>query len=89
MYFDELKNAVRDSAVFVAIFPSGETDEKFSIEIGLAVMLDKPLILIVKPGTHFPEKLARVCDRIVEGSDDSEEMANRLAGVMREMGVLS
>ncbi len=41
-------------------------DAKFAVELGIAVMLNKPIIALVRPGIQIPEKLARVVDRFVE-----------------------
>lgn len=59
---------IASSAVFVAITPASVdgVDVKFAIELGLAVMMDKPIIAVVRPGTEIPDKLARVADRFVE-----------------------
>lgn len=57
---------ISDSALTVSLVPEGETDIKFAVELGLSVMLDKPIIAVVQPGTKVPEHLVRVADRIVE-----------------------
>lgn len=40
--------------------------------IGLAVALDKPIILMCPAGVPVPDKLARVVDRFVEYVDDKD-----------------
>lgn len=54
------------SALSVSLVPTGETDIKFAVELGLSIMLDKPIIAVVQPGSKVPERLVRVADRIVE-----------------------
>jgi len=64
--WQELLDGVRKSAVVVSIVPrEGQLDEKFSRETGLAVCLDKPIILLVPPGAIVPNKLWAVADRVV------------------------
>ena len=57
---------IQDSAVTISLVPSGETDIKFAVELGLSIMLDKPLLARVKPGTPIPDALARTADEIGE-----------------------
>ena len=49
----------------VSLVPKGEPDVKYAVELGLAIMLDKPLMLAVPKGVKVPEHLARVADGIV------------------------
>jgi hypothetical protein len=65
---DELLPMIADSALNVSIVPdeAGVDDIKFALELGLSIMLDKPIILAVAPGRHVPAHLARVADSIVE-----------------------
>lgn len=62
----ELVPMIERSSVTVSLVPEGETDVKFAVELGLSIMLDKPIILVVAPGTKVPNKLAMVATEIVE-----------------------
>lgn len=62
----ELIPKLRESALTVSLVPSGQTDVKFAVELGLTIMLDKPIILAVAPGVTVPPKLAQIADEIVE-----------------------
>lgn len=57
---------IEESAVTVSLVPTGESDIKFAVELGLSIMMDKPIIALVSPGTKIPEALARVADELVE-----------------------
>lgn len=57
---------IEESAVTVSLMPSGETDVKFAVELGLSIMLDKPIIALVQPGMSIPSGLAAVAAEIVE-----------------------
>ncbi|GJJ23718.1 hypothetical protein [Mycolicibacterium mageritense] len=82
----ELIPKLRDSAASISLVPRGVTDVKFAVELGLSIMLDKPIIAVVPPGARVPAKLVAVADVIVEGDLDDPTMANRLnaaiAGVL-------
>lgn len=62
-----------DSACVISIMPSpDDVDIKFAVELGLGIMLDKPLLLLVQPGATIPDRLGRVADEIVEADVDTE-----------------
>ena len=55
-----------DSAATISMVPRGETNVKFAVELGLSIMMDKPIICLVHPGSSIPSALARAADEIVE-----------------------
>lgn len=57
---------IEDSSCTLSLVPTGETDVKFAIELGLSIMLGKPIILLVQPGTQVPWKLTKVADDVIE-----------------------
>lgn len=61
--------AMSDSAFVTSIVPSGEADVKFAVELGLAIMLEKPIMLVAMPGVRIPPKLRELADEIVEDVD--------------------
>ena len=63
---DELVPKLVDSALTVSIVPDGDADIKFAVELGLSIMLGKPIILAVPAGTKVPDKLVQIADEIVE-----------------------
>ena len=73
-----------NSAVAVSIVPDKENhvDAKFCVELGVMIMLDKPIIALVQPGVKIPEKLKLVADEIVEADITTDpgrrEVARRL-----------
>lgn len=74
----ELVPMIDGSAISVSIVPQGESDIKFAVELGLSIMLDKPIILAVPPGRTVPEHLVRVADEIVELDATSPLAAMRM-----------
>lgn len=73
----ELVEHMKVSAMIVSIVPESidGLDEKLAREVGLAIHLDKPIILLVREGTPLPTKLLAVADRVVTvkaGAMDAE-----------------
>jgi hypothetical protein len=64
---------IAGAAFVMSLVPAGEVDIKFAVELGLSIMLDKPIVALVQPGTLIPDKLRRVADRIVVADVDTEE----------------
>lgn len=62
----DLIPSIKDSDATISLVPTIETDVKFAVEVGLSLMLDKPIILLVCPGTKIPPKLAKIADELVE-----------------------
>jgi len=84
----ELVPKIDGSAIFVSITPSKpeKVDVKFAVELGLAIMMNKPIIATCQPGTEIPEKLTKVVDRFVEMDfNDTAESAKRLGETAKEL----
>lgn len=76
------------SALTMSLVPDGETDIKFAVELGLSIMLDKPIIGLVRPGVKLPEHLVRVADAIVEfdpANPDSEALTKAIEETMARL----
>ncbi|ATW60595.1 deoxycytidylate deaminase [Mycobacterium phage SchoolBus] len=77
---EELLPMMEGSRIAVALAPpAGKTDVKFAVELGFMIMLDKPIIAVVAPGTKVPPKLAKVADEIVEGQLGDPSLGRRVA----------
>lgn len=82
---EDAMQKIMESAVVMSIVPKGEPDIKYAVELGLGIMLDKPLVLVVMPGTEIPERLRRVADKIVYADVDTEEGREKLAALMNDV----
>lgn len=81
-WFDELTAQMRDSAMCVTLF-SGTVDLKLAIEVGLAVLLDMPII-VHDLDANAPRKLLAVADELVIGSlSDSQTSQDMAAAIFR------
>lgn len=63
---DAVVPALEGAAVTITLIPRGWTDVKFAVELGLSIMMDKPIIALVQPGMSIPNGLAAVAAEIVE-----------------------
>jgi hypothetical protein len=62
----ELIPMIEGSSVAVSLCPpDGKTDVKFAVELGMMIMLNKPIIVVANPGQTVPPKLVMVADRVV------------------------
>lgn len=85
--------AMAASAYVTTFVPAAdaEPDVQFAVEVGLTLLLDKPLILLAVPGRPIPERLRRAADEIVvlEHDLDTEagrhEARRRLEAAMRRL----
>lgn len=86
------KNAamMEHCGVFLALFSKAyEKDPTALMQLGLAVVLDKPLLILVEGETPVPEnvrRLARVIERYT-GLDDLDIATKRLLERARELGL--
>lgn len=76
---EELLPMMEDSAIMMSLVPRNlETDVKFATELGFMIMMEKPIIAIIPPGTKVPLGLAKVATEIVEGDIDDPTVKERL-----------
>ena len=63
----ELVPMIEGSSIGLSIVPTTpeKVDIKFAVELGLMIMLDKPIIMVIRPNQVLPERLRRVADAIV------------------------
>lgn len=69
--------------------PNGsDADVKQAVEIGFAILMDKPLIVLKPAGRVVAEKLLRIADHIVEGDMDTaagrQAIGEKLKAVMKQ-----
>lgn len=56
---------MRECVVSLTIF-SGKVDVKLCVELGAAILLDKPILVVVERDTRIPVNLKRCASRIIE-----------------------
>lgn len=81
-------DGVRNSCAFVIAVP--DISKIDTALLGLAITIDKPIILVCTPGCKVPEKLAKVVDRFVEIGPDAkpEEIILALKAALIDLGIV-
>ena len=83
---EELLPMMEGSAIMMSLVPENlETDVKFATELGFMIMMEKPIIAIIPPGTKVPLGLAKVADEIVEGDVNDPTVKDRLAAAIHRV----
>ena len=59
-------------------------DVKFAVELGLAIMLGKPIIAIAQPGIPVPDGLRRAAHAVVVLDDSTEEAREKSYALLKE-----
>lgn len=79
---------MENSAFAVALCPTEgphKVDAKFAVELGVMIMLDKPIIAVVDPGTEVPKKLALVADKIIYAKLTDDDAAQKIKEAVEEL----
>jgi hypothetical protein len=76
---------IDSSALVMSLVPSRDVDVKFAVELGIAIMRDKPLLVVAMPGRTVPERLARVADKVVYADPDLEEGRTQIGEAVKQM----
>lgn len=73
------------SAVMVGVWDDSDWDTArlmFATQVGIMLLLGKPLVLCVEPGGTVPPGLARACEAVITDYDGSPLKKDELAGVV-------
>jgi hypothetical protein len=82
---NDLVPKLESSAMVMSLMPrSGKPDAKFAVELGMAIMLDKPIIVMAEPGQAIPSKLSAIADAVVVADLGTEEGKDTLALAINE-----
>ena len=85
--FGELLEWMRRSAFVIILQPQGDPDLKISCELGAAVLLGKPILVVQRPGIDLPAKLAAVADAVCEFSGDETRLDEAIARMLEKSGI--
>lgn len=87
---DNMLPKLVSSSVMVSLVPTdGKGDVKFWVELGAAIMLDKPILAVVFGDNPVPAKMALVADEVVRLPDGvnaagSKKLAAAVKRLVRE-----
>ncbi|MFL5865256.1 MAG: hypothetical protein ACJ780_31565 [Solirubrobacteraceae bacterium] len=64
---------LENTALTISLAPDDPkgTDIKFAIELGLSIMLDKPIIVVLNTEAELPPMLAKIAHAVVRGNIDN------------------
>lgn len=83
---EDALSKMTESAFVAQLVPKdGKFDVKFAVELGAAIMLNKPILAIVMPGSEVPAKLRLIADVVVEEDIDTQEGQKRAAKAIAKM----
>lgn len=87
---DELIPMIDDSAYVMSLVPKADdVDVKFAVELGLSIMMDKPIVAIVQPGTPVPKKLLMVAEHVItadlSNDDDRARLVDQLETILKDV----
>lgn len=71
-----------ESAYVLQLVPSAdeeEVDVKFAVELGLCILLNKPIIAVVMDDRPVPPKLLLIADKVIYADIDTEAGRAKLA----------
>jgi len=75
------------AASLVISGPPGEADLQQAVEIGMSLLLDKPLIIVCPPGRVVPAQLRRVANAVIEGEPGTPGFDSLLSKALAEVGI--
>jgi hypothetical protein len=67
---------MKDSALSITIV--GDPDPKLCMELGAAILFDKPIVVIVPEGKKLSANLSRVASAVVQGDVRQPKVKQRL-----------
>ena len=85
----QISDVVRRSCALVIACQHTEAPDAVCEAIGRAIVLNKPIICVVKPGIRVPKKLSLVVDRYVEWVDDQNALAIAVRDAIVDLGLLA
>lgn len=62
---EDLYPKIESSALVMTLF-AGPVDVKLALEMGFALLMDKPIVVAKFPGTTLSEKLMKVADIVID-----------------------
>ena len=83
---DELRPMIEKSAVTMTLAPD-KPDAKVAVELGFAMWLDKPIIVLAPKGRYIPDNLRKVAHAIITGEPTDPAVQVKLQKAMKELGL--
>ncbi len=74
----EMFPKLKDSVISITIAPGDDPDPKICLELGAAILFDKPIIIVCPPGRPISANLKRVANAIVVGDMSDPTTGERM-----------
>lgn len=79
---------LRDSAITAMLSPGDDPDVKVAVELGMTLLMGKPLIILRMPGRAVPDAVLRAASAVLDVTEadlGSPALAERLAVLAEEL----
>ena len=84
---DEVTPMIEGSTVCISLCPPRDkVDIKFAVELGMMIMLDKPILVVAQTNDDIPAKMRLIADKIVIGQVGEPGFQERMIAALKEMG---
>jgi len=80
----ELFPKINDSAVFLSLY-SGDIDPSFCMQLGAAILLRKPILVVAVKGAEVPPKLVAIADKVLHIEMDAPDAHEKLRAAVAEL----
>jgi hypothetical protein len=81
-FHDNVMPQISESVLTLTIF-SGAVDPKICLELGAAILYDKPIIVFATPDALIPLRLRNIASAIVVGEPSDPTVVQRLQDAMQ------
>jgi hypothetical protein len=68
---------------FVSIAPQGEPDIKFCVDLGMGIMLGKPIIVVAMARRDLPSQLWMIAEAVLIGDMNDPAFQERIATAIK------
>jgi hypothetical protein len=85
----ELVPMIAGSGSTISLMPKdpADVDVKFAIELGLSIMMEKPLILVIDADGRIPPALESIAHAVVRGDINHESTRAALSQAIESLGL--
>jgi hypothetical protein len=83
--FQENVIPMMEASVAILIILSDSVDSKICLEVGAAVLLNKPIIVVTTSSSLVPKHLATIAYKIVVGDTRTEEVQKQLSELLADL----
>jgi len=83
----EVLPMIERSSMLVQVGTGSDPDAKAAVELGFALLLDKPLIILRMPDMVVPSRLARAADAVVDWTEDLTTLSGRIRTAIDGLGL--